>query len=161
MDPKTARRLVKMRKCSCLTCFYCDETLDDRHEHDHFPVPKVARGTAIVAACLDCHDLKDRILFNSWPAGACVEAVQGLLTGIELSKQRSSSISELVAWVSGNPSFADAEVLGRWATLPALTRILYGKLRSIEEERRYRTGQPYDQPSALAALLSRSPLLDQ
>ncbi|WP_157358553.1 hypothetical protein [Amycolatopsis sp. ATCC 39116] len=158
MDPREVRRLVKVRKCSCSMCFYCDEALDDRHEHDHFPVPKVARGTETVAACLDCHDLKDRIRFESWPISACVEAVKGLLTGIDFSEQRFSPPADLAAWVGSNSSLTDAGILERWAALPPLTRILYGKLRWIEAERQHRAGGPSDGSSALAALVSRSRL---
>lgn len=47
-------------RCDCETCFYCYRPLARRHEHDHFPVPAEAGGTAWVPVCLTCHDLVDR-----------------------------------------------------------------------------------------------------
>lgn len=141
VDPKQVRPMVRTRKCSCMECFYCWTSLDDRHEHDHFPVPKVAGGTSVVSACLDCHDLKDRILFEKWPIQACLEAVQGLFNDVHPPEDKRMPTGDLCRWLSTQSSLRDAAILDRWADLPALSRILYGKARSMEEEHRYRQGQ--------------------
>ena len=47
--------------CLCTTCFYCDQPLSSRHEHDHFPVTKLMGGVRTVPVCINCHDLKDRM----------------------------------------------------------------------------------------------------
>jgi hypothetical protein len=52
---------------NCPACFYCETPLATRHEHDHFPLPKRAGGEATVPTCLNCHDLKDRMLLANWP----------------------------------------------------------------------------------------------
>jgi hypothetical protein len=49
-------------------CVYCDAMLATRHEHDHMPVPKRARGEVSVPVCLNCHDLKDRSDVRDWDA---------------------------------------------------------------------------------------------
>jgi hypothetical protein len=36
-------------------------------EYDHFPVPRRSGGTEVVAACITCHDMKDRLLQEDWP----------------------------------------------------------------------------------------------
>lgn len=48
--------------CNCGgPCFYCGRVLSrHRHEHDHFPVPYRYGGSTTVAACRECHSLKDR-----------------------------------------------------------------------------------------------------
>jgi hypothetical protein len=51
-------------------CFYCKAVLSPNHEHDHFPVPDRHGGTLTVPACLNCHDLKDRIPLGDWFNGA-------------------------------------------------------------------------------------------
>lgn len=44
----------------CEVCFYCERPVATRHEHDHYPTPKECGGSRVVAACINCHDLKDR-----------------------------------------------------------------------------------------------------
>jgi hypothetical protein len=57
-------------------CFYCDAAvLPNRHEHDHFPVPRWLGGTEVVTACYTCHDLKDRIPFNNWSTAWYIEPI--------------------------------------------------------------------------------------
>lgn len=64
----------------CAACFYCGTWLGaTRHEHDHFPVPKSAGGGAVVAACVACHDLKDRWTLESWDVTALHGAAADLL----------------------------------------------------------------------------------
>jgi hypothetical protein len=49
-------------------CHFCDALLaSDNVEYDHFPVPRRAGGTEVVAACITCHDTKDRFLQEDWP----------------------------------------------------------------------------------------------
>lgn len=52
--------------CNCESCFYCDTPIMGRHEHDHFPRPRSVGGEHVVAACLSCHELKDRTLLFLW-----------------------------------------------------------------------------------------------
>jgi hypothetical protein len=141
MDPQQVRRLARIRKCSCVECFYCGASMDDRHEHDHFPVPRVAKGTAVVSTCLDCHDLKDRIPVANWPIEAFVEAMQGLIADIIPGGTGSETADDLTTGTSSVRFLGDAVILGRWATVPALSRILYGKIRGLEEERRFHEGR--------------------
>jgi hypothetical protein len=61
----------------CETCFYCGRFLSPRHEHDHFPIPRRAGGTATVPACIDCHDLKDRFPVFAWPVHSLVPVFNG------------------------------------------------------------------------------------
>lgn len=72
----------------CPTCFYCEAPLSARHEHDHFPLPKRAGGEATVPTCLNCHDLKDRMLLRDWRVDVLVEAMKqaGPLGRILLAK---------------------------------------------------------------------------
>lgn len=46
-------------------CFYCGGVATER---DHFPIPVRTGGTQIVPACVPCHDKKDRITLDHWPA---------------------------------------------------------------------------------------------
>lgn len=55
-------------------CFYCDVTLSPRHEHDHFPTAKRHGGQSVVAICLNCHDLKDRVPLDDWPVELVLRA---------------------------------------------------------------------------------------
>lgn len=54
-------------------CLYCEGFLSPRHEHDHFPVPERHGGDEKFCVCVNCHDLKDRIDFDAWPASAKAE----------------------------------------------------------------------------------------
>lgn len=59
----------------CRECFYCGAALSTRHEHDHFPIPFDDGGKRTVPACINCHDLKDRIPLDEWPDGLARRAV--------------------------------------------------------------------------------------
>ncbi len=49
-------------------CFYCgDPVAPGRVEQDHFPIPASCGGTQTVAACIQCHDLKDRTSWETLP----------------------------------------------------------------------------------------------
>jgi hypothetical protein len=52
---------------SNVTCFYCDALVAKNNiEHDHFPTPQEAGGTATVPVCRGCHDMKDRFRLGDW-----------------------------------------------------------------------------------------------
>ena len=68
--------------CSHAICFYCENALSSRHEHDHFPVPKGCGGTATVAACINCHDLKDRVTLANWPVALAFAGVAEIVNAI-------------------------------------------------------------------------------
>lgn len=72
----------------CADCFYCEAPLSPRHEHDHFPIPVRIGGTETVATCLNCHDLKDRVLLKDWSTEVLFEAMRqaGPLGRILLAK---------------------------------------------------------------------------
>lgn len=69
-----------MKCATCTTCFYCRGALSPRHEHDHMPIPKEARGVRTVPACVNCHDLKDRVPVDRWPLSMYEEAFEVLNT---------------------------------------------------------------------------------
>jgi hypothetical protein len=108
---------VKTRTCECLACHYCSMPLALRHEHDHFPVPRAAGGRAVVPACMNCHELKDRTLAGQWDATAVFRAV------VELG---------LTSWDGATHATLDAlDAEARWAQLSPAARLLYAKLRRI------------------------------
>lgn len=60
---------AELRDCDCAMCFYCGRDLSPKHEHDHLPIPKIRGGKTLVAACVDCHNLKDRhTIDRGWTA---------------------------------------------------------------------------------------------
>lgn len=60
----------------CQGCAYCDMPFGRmHHEHDHAPVPKSSGGLTLVPCCITCHDLKDRVTFENWPASTLAGAV--------------------------------------------------------------------------------------
>ena len=64
----------------CGGCVYCGLSFGRmHHEHDHAPVPKSAGGATRLPSCITCHDLKDRVTFERWPAGMLAEAVSELI----------------------------------------------------------------------------------
>lgn len=52
----------------CAECFYCRMPLGGFHEHDHAPIPQRHGGIDTVPSCVNCHNLKDRLPLNNWPA---------------------------------------------------------------------------------------------
>lgn len=74
--------------CSCRACFYCGSPLSSRHEHDHYPVPKRHGGDRTVPACLNCHDLKDRLSLKDWPAHAKKQAMEELMAAVPFGPAR-------------------------------------------------------------------------
>jgi len=65
-------------RCACEECHYCGMPVAYSHQHDHFLVPKHAGGSATVAACANCHDLKDRTRFHDWNTSFAIDGVLGL-----------------------------------------------------------------------------------
>lgn len=72
----------------CERCFYCRMPLAGRHEHDHAPIPARLGGEDTVPTCHNCHNLKDRMPLNHWPAELALEAIEecGPLGRIFLAK---------------------------------------------------------------------------
>ena len=68
MTKKKDIKIKKKKGCKELInkCFYCDKFMADKHEHDHFPLPRIAGGKQTVCACITCHDFKDRFNIQSW-----------------------------------------------------------------------------------------------
>lgn len=52
----------------CESCFYCRMPLGGFHEHDHMPIPVRNGGEDTVPTCVNCHNLKDRVPLDNWPA---------------------------------------------------------------------------------------------
>lgn len=151
IDPKCLRRVsprqdadtvqkaclaIRTARCACAHCFYCEQPLVHRHEHDHFPVPRAAGGEQLVPACLDCHDLKDRYTLFAWPEKAVIEAMYGILAILD-----NEDVADIVliapvavlAWWQEQPASANEAVLNHWHELPSLSRVLYAKLRAAKE----------------------------
>lgn len=64
----------------CPECHYCYVPFGGaRHEHDHGPVPRSEGGTDVVAACLTCHEFKDRARIWGLPRAEYAGAIRGLL----------------------------------------------------------------------------------
>jgi hypothetical protein len=122
------------RKCSCERCFYCDKPLD-RDEHDHYPVPKRARGSHIVAACLPCHDLKDRILLDKWDITAVFAAWQELLEELPAGLLKELNSTKLGA--AEIFALCSSELEARCASLSPLARVAYAKMRCLYEDDLY------------------------
>lgn len=61
-------------------CYWCGTPLAGRHEHDHVP-PRRHGGTDTVAACMNCHELKDRTLLLDWPLEVVVAAFNDIPPG--------------------------------------------------------------------------------
>jgi hypothetical protein len=134
MDTTEAWRRSGKRKCSCERCFYCDKPLD-RHEHDHYPVPKRAGGSLVVASCLPCHDLKDRFLLFDWDIAAAFGAWQELLGGLPADLLEKLSSAKL--GVRDMFALCSSELEARWDSLSPLARIAYAKMRGLYEDDLY------------------------
>ena len=122
--PKTCSR------CEEETCFYCGTLLSRRHEHDHFPVPKRAGGTETVAACVNCHDLKDRTPLAAWPVAATLDAVRGLISvfppvPLRILDQPEQLLTWLFETTAARP---DVHLTPTWARISTPTRLVIAKL---------------------------------
>lgn len=49
-----------------MICWYCRKDVV-RIEQDHMPIPKRHEGELTVAACIECHHIKDRMNYEDWP----------------------------------------------------------------------------------------------
>lgn len=139
MKPSEMQR--PFRNCECKCCFYCDIRLS-RHEHDHYPIPKSAGGTQVVAACIDCHDFKDRISLNNWEHGPTSAAFSELLGGIDLSQYAGPHERLLFNPLWKCPELTEAAIAARWSSLTPVARVLYAKFRGIYEIEFYEAQRP-------------------
>lgn len=100
------------RKC-CGECFYCEQEFQTapRHEHDHAPIPKDSGGLDIVAACITCHDLKDRRTLDRWPLEMYVLAMKDL---------QPTDFTEADVWPA------------RWDSLATSARLVWAKWAAMK-----------------------------
>lgn len=116
-------------QCECETCHFCDMPVSPTHEHDHFPVPQSAGGTAVVPACKNCHDLKDRVNVGSHPVAEFLPALQDLFAYLLIDPEElatSTDPSDMMGNLDHERIEAD------WFTLMPYTRVLYAKLRRVQ-----------------------------
>lgn len=125
MDVAEAWKRSRSGRCACLRCFYCERPLDI-HQHDHYPVPKRAGGSKVVAACLLCHDLKDRVMLKDWDVEAAIISLQELFCDLPDSL-RSLRPEEVF-------DYYHLSIEEKWGSLTPLARVMYAKLRSIYED---------------------------
>lgn len=60
-------------------CWYCGAAVNMKSSRgDHMPLPADCGGTATVPCCSSCHDMKDRIALDNWPAGFMNEVFKQL-----------------------------------------------------------------------------------
>lgn len=122
------------------TCFYCGMPAS-RCEQDHFPIPAEVGGTETVPACINCHDLKDRHLMESWPF---TEAQQAVLE-LHRVEGKLSGIMCLEMW--GQWEDEPHTLPPRWDEYSPLARIAWAKmLRSVLVGEHL--GHPSARPSA-------------
>jgi hypothetical protein len=86
----------------------------------------------VVASCLVCHDLKDRIPLKLWDLQAMHEAFDELFMD-KVSAMRNLPRPE--AFERLNASLADLE--SKWSELSPLARVLLAKFRSVHEDEIY------------------------
>jgi hypothetical protein len=131
VDIVEAWRKSRIGRCGCKQCFYCDRQLDV-HQHDHYPVPKRAGGTNVVAACLVCHDLKDRIPLHSWDVDAMHAAFDELFLE-KVNSMRHLPKERVLACL--NSSLSDLD--WNWVLLSPLARVLLAKLHCSYQDSIY------------------------
>lgn len=132
-------------RCHDETCFFCENYLSSRHEHDHYPIPARAGGTETVAVCVNCHDLKDRMSVVQWPGSSATIAVQGLLTVLPLPRSVTTASGFDVALVqqlllSAARLTPDLHTKLQWELLSIPARLMYAKLTAIAADDATRTG---------------------
>lgn len=125
-------------------CFYCDEGFADRrgdHQHDHFPIPKIAGGTDIVGACLTCHDFKDRFALGRWPMPVMAEAFRDLAGFLIYHTAALDVIAAFDDWDLDAGFYVDALDLPTWQTawphLGQWGRLYYAKILRLQHEYRH------------------------
>ena len=107
----------KTKGDDCEACFYCGLPMGNfHHEHDHMPRPVSAGGGNVVAACITCHDLKDRYRASNWSATWWANAIFELLTLDVLADALRQPDTVPDAWPSMSRS---ARLL--WASLARLS----------------------------------------
>lgn len=116
----------------CGRCWYCAAPLSKRHEHDHFPTPRSAAGASVVPACLNCHDMKDRIPLLDWPIGAledlCADDIgRRIMVVLGATDAADDPRSWLDAGAELDGLLGDRDTW--WPTVNAMTRLLYAKVR--------------------------------
>lgn len=115
-------------KCPCTTCHYCENQVSPSHEHDHFPIPKSAGGTDVVAACTNCHDMKDRVSMDLFDATITIAALLDLM---RFSMRIPSVDTDMVKFVN---ELDHDLVLLAWHTMTPMSRVLYARLRRVREQ---------------------------
>lgn len=64
-------------------CFYCDAYLSARHEDDHLLPERISKDSkATVCACINCHDLVDRVPLDRWSADYAMSGIAGVLAAV-------------------------------------------------------------------------------
>lgn len=94
-------------RCACVSsarCFYCGDTLQSRHQHDHMPVPWRCGGREVVGVCVTCHEMKEAWAFNKWPRAALLSVVTGLTPG-------AGALCVFIASALADPERADFDYL--------------------------------------------------
>lgn len=127
-------RACRAAGCEATRCFYCESFLAPRHEHDHFPVPARAGGKYVVAACYACHDLKDRVPFEDWPATMAVLAMGDLLELLEIDAEKlpeetlRNPLALLFSTVALN---LELHAGPKWRDLSAPGRVMFAKAAAM------------------------------
>lgn len=101
-------------------CYYCD-IYSIRIEYDHFPIPQEAGGTETVPACINCHDLKDRIPLGDWDPDDSIGGVAELIQ------------KGLIETTKEDPPYQCHDYQPQWTQLSRKARIVYAKMRRIAE----------------------------
>ena len=127
-DYRIAVANVRGPKCSCTTCHYCENQVSPSHEHDHFPIPKSAGGTEVVAACTNGHDMKDRVGMHMFDATLTTAALLDLM-------RFSMRIPNVDVYIQQFIDELDHDlVLRAWHTMTPMSRVLYARLRRVREQ---------------------------
>ena len=109
----------KTKGDDCEACFYCDLPMGNfHHEHDHMPRPVSAGGENVVAACITCHDLKDRYRSGNWNATWWVNAVFELMA--------LDALATALRQPDGLP--------GAWPTMSRGARLLWASLARLAHQ---------------------------
>lgn len=69
--------------CSCYICGRRVKSV----ELDHFPTPQSLGGVAMLPACRDCHDMKDRHPLDTWEPDVAFTALTGLWAKADASER--------------------------------------------------------------------------
>lgn len=104
-------------------CFYCNN-LAARLERDHFPVPRRHGGTVMVDACINCHDLKDRVGLHRWPAEDANRAMREC-------HDRGNAGRSPIEYIFGENWHSLRELPPQWVSMGTLARVLWAKLLQV------------------------------